>query len=62
MMIIRKNYFFILFYTIMDNIIDTFNINKKTIKEDEILKLNDNQNENEISDIIVKKKKVNRNV
>lgn len=42
----------------MDNIIDTFNINKKTIKEEEILKLNDNQNENDISDIIVKKKKL----
>ena len=59
MIIIRKNFFFKIFNESMDNIIDTFNINKEIINKDNLLKLKiDNDDNCEKVEIIVKKKKI----
>tara|TARA_B110000483_G_scaffold242095_1_gene326817 strand:- start:9253 stop:9837 length:585 start_codon:yes stop_codon:yes gene_type:complete len=55
--IIRKKFFFNIYFKCMDNIIDTFNINKEIINKDEILNTKPN-NDEDIVDIILKKKKL----
>jgi hypothetical protein len=55
--IIRKNFFFNIYFKCMDNIIDTFNINKEIINKDEILNTKEN-NDEDIVDVILKKKKL----
>lgn len=56
--IIRKNFFFNIYFKCMDNIIDTFNINKEVINKDEILNTKQNDDDDNIVDIILKKKKL----
>lgn len=57
MIIIRKKYLNFLYDSYMDNIIDTFKINKSIINEDELLKTNES-NDNLEMDLIIKKKKL----
>ena len=54
--IIRKNFFFNIYNKCMDNIIDTFNINKEIISKEQVLNLKNE--DDEIIDVVLKKKKL----
>ena len=53
---IRKKIFFLIFNKCMDNIIDTFNINKEIISKEQVLNLKNE--DDEIIDVVLKKKKL----